>query len=311
MSNVFAGQAPVFLLTFMAETGAQLIFIRKESSMKQKRQIAGQILLIEQESIQRNPNQPRMRFDYDELSSLAESIKHNGLLQPLTVRPSADGGFELIAGERRLIAARMVGLSKIPCIVMNVDDEKSAVFSLIENIQRANLGFFEEAAAIERLINDFGLSREDISKKLGKAPSTISNKLRLLSINSVSRETIIKSGLTERHARALLRLDDEKLQTRALSIMAEKHLTVAESEKLILQMTRTKKFSRRFDAANVKDVRLFVNTLNHAVDTIRKAGIDADSVKSETEEYIEYVVRIPKSSGNTPVLKARAQAVST
>ncbi len=279
--------------------------------MKQKRPIAGQILLVEQENIARNPNQPRMRFDYDELSSLAESIRHNGLLQPLTVRPAEEGTFELIAGERRLIAARMVGLARIPCIVMNVDDEKSAVFSLIENIQRQNIGFFEEAAAIERLINVFGLSREDISKKLGKAPSTIANKLRLLSLNPSAREKIIKSGLTERHARALLRLEDDKQQARALSIMADKHLTVAESEQLISRMLGRKPISRKMPLQSVKDVRLFVNTLNHAVDTIRKAGIDADSVKSETEEYIEYVVRIPKLTGVTPVLKAKAQAVST
>ncbi len=277
--------------------------------MKTKRQVAGQILLVEQESIVRNPNQPRMRFDYDELSSLAESIRHNGLLQPLTVRPSEDGIFELIAGERRLIAARMVGLAKIPCIVMNVDDEKSAIFSLIENIQRQNIGFFEEAAAIERLIDVFGLSREEISKRLGKAQSTIANKLRLLSLSDVSRETIIKSGLTERHARALLRLEDEKQQARALSIMADKHLTVAESERMIAQMLGRKKLSKKMPMKNVKDVRLFVNTLNHAVDTIRKAGIDADSVKSETEEYIEYVVRIPKQPGAT--VKAKALAVST
>ena len=279
--------------------------------MKQKRPIAGQILLVEQENIARNPNQPRMRFDYDELSSLAESIRHNGLLQPLTVRPADDGTFELIAGERRLIAARMVGLARIPCIVMNVDDEKSAVFSLIENIQRQNIGFFEEAAAIERLINVFGLSREDISKKLGKAPSTIANKLRLLALNPSAREKIIKSGLTERHARALLRLEDDKQQARALSIMADKHLTVAESEQLISRMLGRKPISRKTPLQSVKDVRLFVNTLNHAVDTIRKAGIEADSVKSETEEYIEYVVRIPKLTGVTPVLKAKAQAVST
>ena len=279
--------------------------------MKQKRQIAGQILLVEQENIARNPNQPRMHFDYDELSSLAESIRHNGLLQPLTVRPAENGTFELIAGERRLIAARMVGLARIPCIVMNVDDEKSAVFSLIENIQRQNIGFFEEAAAIERLINIFGLSRDDISKKLGKAPSTIANKLRLLSLNPSAREKIIKSGLTERHARALLRLEDDKQQARALSIMADKHLTVAESEQLISRMLGRKPVNRKMPLQSVKDVRLFVNTLNHAVDTIRKAGIDADSVKSETEEYIEYVVRIPKLTGVTPVLKAKAQAVST
>ena len=236
--------------------------------MKQKRPIAGQILLVEQENIARNPNQPRMHFDYDELSSLAESIRHNGLLQPLTVRPADDGTFELIAGERRLIAARMVGLARIPCIVMNVDDEKSAVFSLIENIQRQNIGFFEEAAAIERLINVFGLSREDISKKLGKAPSTIANKLRLLSLNPSAREKIIKSGLTERHARALLRLEDDKQQARALSIMADKHLTVAESEQLISRMLGRKPINRKMPLQSVKDVRLFVNTLYHAVDTI-------------------------------------------
>ena len=301
---------PIFILLIL-QVHLFISLLKGEYILKQKRQVAGQILLVEQENIKRNPHQPRMRFDYDELSSLAESIRHNGLLQPLTVRPAEDGSFELIAGERRLIAARMVGISKIPCIVMNVDDEKSAVFSLIENIQRQNIGFFEEAAAIERLIKDFGLSREDISKRLGKAQSTIANKLRLLSLDPSAQEKIIKSGLTERHARALLRLEDEKQQTRALNIMADKHLTVAESERMITQMLSRKKLGKKIPLHNVKDVRLFVNTLNHAVDTIRKAGIDADSVKSETEEYIEYVVRIPKQPGITPVLKARAQAVST
>lgn len=278
--------------------------------MKQKRQIAGQILLVEQESIVPNPNQPRLRFDFDELNGLAESIRNNGLLQPLTVRPSEDGRFELIAGERRLIAARMVGLSKIPCILMNVDDEKSAVFALIENIQRQNLGFFEEAIAIDKLIRDFGMSRDDVSKKLGKAQSTIANKLRLLSLTEEERLKIAQEGLTERHARALLRLEDGKMRARALGIIADKHLTVAESERMITQMLGRKKNSRRIPLNNIRDVRLFVNTLNHAVDTIRRAGIDADSVKSETEEYIEYVVRIPKQPGTTPVLKPKVQAVS-
>lgn len=278
--------------------------------MKQKRQIAGQIILIEQDIIVPNPNQPRLRFDFDELIGLAESIRNNGLLQPLTVRPAEDGKFELIAGERRLIAARMVGLSKIPCILMDIDDEKSALFSLIENIQRQNLGFFEEAIAINKLSKDFGLSREAISKKLGKAQSTIANKLRLLGLTEEEQQKIVKEGLTERHARALLRLDDSKLRLRALNIIADKHLTVAESERMITQMLCRKKNSRRIPLSSIRDVRLFVNTLNHAVDTIRRAGIDADSVKSETEEYIEYVVRIPKQPGTTPVLKAKAQAVS-
>ena len=278
--------------------------------MKQKRQVAGQILLIEQECIVPNPNQPRLRFDFDELNGLAESIRCNGLLQPLTVRPADDGKFELIAGERRLIAARMVGISRLPCILMNVDDEKSAVFSLIENIQRQNLGFFEEAIAIDKLTKDFGMTREEVAKKLGKAQSTIANKLRLLGLSDEEQLKIVKAGLTERHARALLRLEDAKLRARALNIIADKHLTVAESERMITQMLCRKKSSRHISLNSIKDVRLFVNTLNHAVDTIRRAGIDADSLKSETEEYIEYVVRIPKQPGTTPVLKARAQAVS-
>lgn len=278
--------------------------------MKQKRQIAGQIILVEQESILPNPNQPRLRFDFDELNGLAESIRNNGLLQPLTVRPSEEGKFELIAGERRLIAARMVGIPKVPCILMNIDDEKSALFSLIENIQRQNLGFFEEALAIEKLAKDFGLTREEISKKLGKAQSTISNKLRLLGLTEEEQLKIVQAGLTERHARALLRLDDFKLRMRALNIIADKHLTVAESERMITRMLGRKRNTCKIPLNSIRDVRLFVNTLNHAVDTIRRAGIDADSVKSETEEYIEYVVRIPKQPGSTPVLKTKTQAVS-
>ncbi|HBL40055.1 MAG TPA: hypothetical protein DDY98_00175 [Ruminococcaceae bacterium] len=279
--------------------------------MKTKHQVAGHIILIEQEHIFPNPNQPRLRFDFDELTSLADSIRHNGLLQPLTVRRKEDEeNFELVAGERRLIAARMVGLSKIPCIVMDISDEKSAIFSLIENIQRQDIGFFEEALAIAKLIDHYHISREELSNKLGKAPSTISNKLRLLCLSEEMRNKIVRADLTERHARALLKLEDEKMRSRALSIMADKHLTVAESERMIQQMLGRSPKSRKIPIKNLRDVRLFVNTLNHAVDTIRKAGIEADSVKSETEEYIEYVVRIPKIAGTTPVLKAKASAAS-
>ena len=272
--------------------------------MKPKHTVAGHIILIEQENIFPNPNQPRLRFDFDELTSLAESIRHNGLLQPLTVRRTENEGvFELVAGERRLIAARMVGIARLPCIVMDISDEESAVYSLIENIQRQDIGFFEEALAIDKLIDRYHYSREELSNKLGKAPSTIANKLRLLSLSEEMREKIVKTGLTERHARALLKLDDEKMRARALSIMADKRLTVAESERMIAQMCGRSPKSRKIPLKNLRDVRLFVNTLNHAVDAIRKAGIDADSVKSETEEYIEYVVRIPKFPGTTPVLK--------
>ena len=135
--------------------------------MKLKHPVAGHIILIEQENIFPNPNQPRLRFDFDELTSLAESIRHNGLLQPLTVRRTENENyFELVAGERRLLAARMVGLGKIPCIVMDISDEKSAIFSLIENIQRQDIGFFEEALAISKLIDRYHYSREELSRKI-------------------------------------------------------------------------------------------------------------------------------------------------
>lgn len=253
-----------------------------------------QIQLINHENILPNPNQPRVRFDYDELEGLATSIRTSGLLQPINVRPLEDGKYELISGERRLRAARMVGLSKLPCIVMDVSDEQSALFALIENVQRQNLDFFEEAEAVERLMTEHGLSQDEISKKLGKAQSTLSNKLRLLRLPEDMRYKISSAGLTERHARALLLLPDNSARNRALDIIIDRHLNVAESEKLISDILKRRKSGNRPAIKGFKDMRIFINTINHAVDTIRKAGIDADTAKSETDEYFEYVIRIAK-----------------
>lgn len=260
-----------------------------------KYKIGGQIILIPQEDIFPNPNQPRSRFDFDELEGLAQSIRQNGIIQPIAVRVNASGNYELISGERRLRASRLVGISLIPCIIMEASDEKSALFALIENMQRSDLGFFEEASAIEKLIVDFNMSRDDVCRKLGKAAPTISNKLRLLKLPEDVRLKITQEGLTERHARALLRLPTRAQLDRALSIISDKRLNVAESEKLIDQMLSADKSSKKPTVKLFKDVRIFVNTLNHAVDTMRRAGIEADSAKSETDEYIEYIVRIPKT----------------
>lgn len=260
-----------------------------------KYKIGGQIILIPQEDIYPNPNQPRSRFDFDELEGLAQSIRQNGIIQPIAVRVNASGNYELISGERRLRASRLVGISMIPCIIMEASDEKSALFALIENMQRSDLGFFEEASAIEKLIVDFNMSRDDVCRKLGKAAPTISNKLRLLKLPEDVRLKITQEGLTERHARALLRLPTRAQLDRALSIISDKRLNVAESEKLIDQMLSADKSSKKPTVKLFKDVRIFVNTLNHAVDTMRRAGIEADSAKSETDEYIEYIVRIPKT----------------
>jgi len=268
-----------------------------------KYKIGGQIILVPQEEIFPNPNQPRKRFDFDELEGLAQSIRQNGIIQPIAVRVNEKGQYELISGERRLRASRLVGITRIPCIIMEANDSKSALFALIENTQRTDLSFFEEAVAIDKLINEYGMSRDEVCKKLGKAPPTVSNKLRLLRLPEEIRLKIVQENLTERHARALLKMNNLSQIQRALSIISEKRLNVEESEKLIDQIMNNDSRRRQPPVKLFKDVRIFVNTLNHAVDTMRRAGIEADSAKSETDEYIEYIVRIPKT-GNC-VIKAR------
>ncbi len=266
--------------------------MRKHTYEKLKTE--NKILSIPQGDILPNPNQPRRRFDYDELEGLAQSIRANGILQPLLVRNLENGKYELIAGERRLRAARLIGLTKVPCIINDISESDSAVFAVIENLQRQNLDYFEEAEALALLISDYRMSQEELCKKLGKAQSTLSNKLRLLKLNEEMRYRISRAGLSERHARALLSLTDEVQRARALSIIIDRHLTVNESESLIEQMIRKNEAPKRQILKGFKDIRIFINTLNNAVDAIRRAGIDADSVKTETDEYVEYIVRIPK-----------------
>lgn len=257
----------------------------------------GNILMIPEQEIMPNPTQPRRHFDRQELANLAQSIRANGILQPVTVR-TIPGGYELIAGERRLRAARLAGLTHIPCILINADDRKTALFSLLENLQRQDLSFFEEADAIQKLMRVYGLSQEEAARKLGMAQSTLSNKLRLLRLPESIRLTLEREQLTERHARTLLRLETAAQMEEALSRIIDENLNVAQSEKLIdqlLQKPVSEKKGKKAPIKLFKDVRLFVNTLNHAVDTMKRAGISAASSRNETDEYIEYIVRIPKN----------------
>ena len=223
-----------------------------------KYKIGGQIILVPQEDIYPNPNQPRKRFDFDELEGLAQSIRQNGIIQPIAIRINENGQYELISGERRLRASRLVGISRIPCIIMEANDGKSALFALIENIQRTDLGFFEEAQAIEKLITEHGMTRDEVCKKLGKAPPTISNKLRLLRLPEEIRLKIVQENLSERHARALLRLTTLSQVERALSIITERRLNVAESEKLITQILNSDCRRKAPPVKLFKDVRIFV-----------------------------------------------------
>jgi len=257
------------------------------------------VMLLPQSKIRPNPNQPRRHFDYDELEGLAQSIRANGIIQPLTVRKTENGDYELISGERRLRAARLVGMTRVPAIIVDANEEQSALLSILENLQRSDLDFFEEASALDKLLSVYGMSQEEVGRKLGKAQPTLSNKLRLLKLNEQLRFEIARAGLTERHARALLKLETDEMRERALSIIVDRHLNVEESERLIFQMNKRSEEPKGTVKKGFRDIRIFINTLNHAVDAIRRAGIDADSAKSETEEYIEYVVRIPKQSGSS------------
>lgn len=258
-----------------------------------------QIISVPQSDILPNPNQPRKRFDYDELEGLAQSIRTNGILQPLIVRQLENGKYELVAGERRLRAARLVGMTRVPCVVNDISETDSAVFAVLENLQRQDLDYFEEAEALATLVSEYHIGQDELCKKLGKAQSTLSNKLRLLKLSDEMRYKISRAGLSERHARALLSINDEVQRARALSIIIDRHLTVSESEALIEQMLRKNEVPKKQMLRGFKDIRIFINTLNNAVDTIRRAGIDADSVKTETDEYVEYIVRIPKIEDST------------
>ena len=259
--------------------------------IKEKPRAAGQVLLIPNELIYPNPNQPRKSFNQEELVNLAISIRMNGILQPVTVRETSEG-YELVSGERRLRASRLAGMVSVPCIVIDVNDFKSAVYALIENLQRQNLGYFEEAVAIERLMKDFGISQEEVAKQLGKAPSTVSNKLRLLSLQPQVRELLIQKGLSERHARALLRLPEDKIMP-VLKRIIDKKLNITQTEAYIEEILE-ESASKRKTKTMFSDVKIFIKTINHAVDTMKKAGIKAEIKKEEAKESVVYYIKIPK-----------------
>ncbi len=259
------------------------------------------VLFIPTISIRPNKTQPRKNFDEQALKSLSQSIVQNGILQPLTVRKINSTEYELIAGERRLRAAIMAGITKVPCVLIKCNDKESAVYALIENIQRKDLGMFEQARGIARLIRKYGLTQEQTAIMLGKKQSTIANKLRLLRLTFEEQEWITSASLSERHARALLRIDDEGLRREALSRIISDGLNVNQTEAFITDVLMQKSVSpikqkKAEKKIVVKDVRIFVNTINKAVDTMRLSGINATSCKSETDEYIEYTVKIPKAS---------------
>ena len=254
-----------------------------------------EIIYVQTQKLLPNPYQPRRKFESDEMLSLADSIKENGILQPLLIRRINNSDYyEVVAGERRLRAAILANVESVPCIELDCNYEQSAVISILENIQRSDLSFFEEAAAIGQLINHFGFTQAEAAVKLSKSQSALSNKLRLLKLPVDVRYFIEKEGLTERHARALLQLESEKDIWSVLNVIKERGLNVEQTERYIESMLNRPKRQKKKQKAVFRDVRIFVNTVNRAVETMKASGINAETNRTETDEYIEFTVKIPK-----------------
>lgn len=256
------------------------------------------VLYILVDQIIANPAQPRKLFEPESLSELADSISRYGVIQPLSVR-KRNAQYELIAGERRWRAAKIAGLREVPCILMGVDNVGSSTIALIENLQRKDLDFIEEAEGIAKLINTFGLSQEEAAKKIGKSQPAVANKLRILKHSAEILDLLRKYNLTERHARALLRIERENEKNEILQIIAQKALNVAQTEELIEQhlSKEGQETAQKGRTYIIKDIRIFINTVLHAVNIMRQSGVKAGCDREEDEEEIRMMIRIPKKKG--------------
>lgn len=266
----------------------------------EKRDELKNISYLSIDCVRPNPYQPRKQFNKGSLEQLCESIKQYGVIQPINVRRISTNNYELVAGERRLRAATMAGLKEIPAVVININDNDSAVIALIENLQREDLSYMEEAEGYNNLINEHGFTQEELAQKIGKSQSTIANKIRLLKLPPMVKKILSDNSLTERHARALLKLHDEQLQLKVLRRVCERGLNVKRTEdlveKVIERFTRQgneKAPERKFTKA-IKDIRIFINTMRQAIDLIKKAGLNVRAAQIDRGEYLEFIVRIPK-----------------
>ena len=248
----------------------------------------GRVVFLPARSIRPNPAQPRRVFREEALAELADSIRRHGILQPLSVRRIGNT-YELIAGERRLRAGVLAGLSEIPCIVMSMDEEESGAAALVENLQRQNLDFIEEARGIADLMAQWQFSQDQTAKLLGKSQSAVANKLRLLRHSPTALDAIRRGGLTERHARALLRLQDEDEKLELIDLIARQNLSVTKTEALIDQ-----RLARQPRLPSSPSVNVFLNNLTHSLARIQLSGIPAVSERKETDNQIVLTITIPK-----------------
>ena len=248
----------------------------------------GRVVFLPARSIRPNPAQPRKVFRPEALAELSESIQTHGILQPLSVRRSGLG-YELIAGERRLRAAQMAGLTEIPCIVMQMDDRESGMAAMIENLQRQDLDFIEEAMGIANLMHQYEMSQEQAARMLGKSQSAIANKLRILRHSDAVLQALREGNLTERHARALLRLKTEEDKLRAIAEIIRQGMSVARTEKYIESL-----LSRPEEKPGGANISAFLNSLTQSLQKIQRCGVSAVSERRETDTQIVLTITIPK-----------------
>ncbi|MBR4691620.1 MAG: ParB/RepB/Spo0J family partition protein [Oscillospiraceae bacterium] len=251
-------------------------------------------------AIKPNPHQPRRQFSPEDLAELSESIRLYGILQPLTVRKTGPTTFELVAGERRLRAAVLAGMDSVPCILLNVDARRSGLLALVENLQRKDLDFIEEAEGLRSLIRTYGLSQEEAARCISKSQSAVANKLRLLRLPEPVLTRLREEGLTERHARALLRLEDPEAQAAALEHIIRSGLTVAKAEEYIEELLRAsaapepRKKKRKAPMVVLKDVRIFLNTVTRGLSMMNRSGVKAVCERTDTEGELVLTIRIPR-----------------
>ena len=270
-----------------------------------------QVLSLDLNLLQVNPYQPRKQFDPIQLEELSRSIAELGIIQPIVVRQSGDK-YEIVAGERRFRASRMAGLTAIPAVVRNFTDREMAEIALVENLQRADLNYFEEAEGYRKLIEEFHLTQEDVAARVGKSQPTIANKLRILKIDPIVKENIMVELLTERHVRALLKLRSPEEQLLILKEIYEKELNVKDSEYLITEflegrivISEGEEAQEDGEADTVQkqqrirrifaDMRIYVNTIKAAVTTIEESGIDVKMDQTETDDFIQLTITIPRA----------------
>ncbi|MFW6267177.1 MAG: nucleoid occlusion protein [Halanaerobium sp.] len=259
---------------------------------QEKQKDRDQIVEIKVEEIKVNPFQPRQQFNQTEIEELAKSIENFGLIQAITVREK-ENEYELIAGERRLRAARLLNKDVIPAVIKDFNDQQMAEIALIENLQRKDLNFLEEAQAYQRLLDEFDLTQKELAARVSKSQSTIANKLRLLNLSTEIRQKLLQAELSERHGRALLKLESPAEQLEVINKVSKNELNVRETENLIKKRKEPSKKKKKIKHIS-DDLRLFANSLEKRIAEIKDSGIRVEFERSDDRDSIEYYIKLSK-----------------